>query len=511
MNFAPELIDFYRANPVLAAKYILNVNLCEYQAEMLEGFWFHRNSLWCCSRGAAKTFTAAVGLTLLGILYKGIKIGVTSGSIPQACEIFVKIDEIALNAPLLAQEISEPIHWTEKDGGRVKFKTGSWIQVFPLISRRRGKRLNALFIDEYRECDEKLVKTVAMPMLNIKDTEIDNKVLICSTATYTSNVFYAKVKEFERMIQQKNRDYFMCTFDVNDVKTSGFLDEQKVKNDMATMLPEEIEQEYMAKFTDLNAGFINGAAIRGAEIEYKPKLKGDPDKEYIAGIDNARAEGGDSSFYVVFEINPMGVILVYAKALNGVPFPQQARLLRKLCFDFNIIKMRMDFDMAGKAIQDLLVNDMMDLETGKPLPMIVCVDDFEHTKALQIIENVKFKQQDFVLSMGMDVKRAIQEKSLLFPKNEYQIAMSEEEEMVLPEYDREQLDLHRNIQRAKCELANIKQRPNEAGNSFQFVTDSPKINKKDGGMAIFMGGSAAYEYWKGLSANHGDESIGVVC
>lgn len=509
MTLSEQKLEYYRKNPTIAAKDLLNVKPNWYQRIMIKTAWTVGNTIWLCCRGAAKTFTAAVLMLLKGMLYPKVKMGIVAGSFPQACETFEKINDIYLDSPILREETSGPPK-IGTDEAMLRFKNGSLITAFPLTNKRRGKRLNFLFVDEYGYIDTTLVNKVLRPMLNVKHAFLGkNQMLIASTATYDNTAYAELVRDYTRLIEQGHKDFAICNYDVYDALSGGFLDEQRVENDKLIMLPEEFEMEYLNKFVSTSDGWIKAIDIRAAEVDYKPTKVGEPGREYIIGADIGRAEGGDNSAFAVFEVAPTGIKLVNVTTLNGVKFDEQALVLKQLCRDFNVVRIRMDYDQGGKAVRDALIKTACDPRDGAILNPIVPENDIDTSDARRIIENVNFRNKEKIWSYGLQTKKAIQDKLFTFPTDDKRIVLSADEEDLLPEKDREEIKLYREIQLAKKELTMVKIKPNETGTSFSFVIENPRKNKKDRFTAVILGASAAVDYYKKITETDGDSFVGI--
>ena len=79
----PELIEFYRNNPCIAAYELLGVDLAPIQRVVFEAMWFKPYVLSIASRGFGKTFLSGVLAALLALLYPGYRVGLISASFRQ--------------------------------------------------------------------------------------------------------------------------------------------------------------------------------------------------------------------------------------------------------------------------------------------------------------------------------------------------------------------------------------------------------------------------------------------
>jgi len=79
----PEMIEFYRNNPCIAAYELLGVDLAPVQRIVFEAMWFKPYVLAICSRGMGKTFLSGVLASLLTLLYPGYRVGLIAPSFRQ--------------------------------------------------------------------------------------------------------------------------------------------------------------------------------------------------------------------------------------------------------------------------------------------------------------------------------------------------------------------------------------------------------------------------------------------
>ncbi|MDP4224805.1 MAG: terminase family protein [Bacteroidota bacterium] len=498
MKLSKEKIEWLRQHPCKAAEILLSVKLTWYQRIFLRTAWFTPNVCLVASRGLGKTFCAAVLMLLQCLLYRKMTWAVVAGSYIQSLETFVKIKQIYYDSPLLQQETLGPPK-ESKDSAVLEFRNGSRIEAFPLISRRRGKRFVSAFIDEYREIDEELERTVLQPMLVVQVPGLMSHTCIASTATYMDNSFYTKVKSFEEQVAKGNRDYAVCKFNIYDAMTSPYMNEKVIADAKILMTDDEFKMEYEGTFISLQDGWISGKDVRACEFEFVVEIKGDPLGEYIIGLDNARVF--DNTCITVWKILPgTGIRLVYLKSVNNMKFEEQGLLLRQIVKRFgNVVKIRMDDDQAGHGIADTLSLPAIDPDDGEQLPLIVGIDDYSVEGALRIIEGVKFRNKEIIWTYGLAMKKGIQDLTIQLPKDDYRIVLGENELAKLSDIEREKIELFREISDLKKELTSVGVNAATPGQVPSFYTKNRAKNKKDRFMSALLGSSAALEYYREIS------------
>ena len=97
-------------------------------------------------------------------MYPGSKIIVSSGTLKQANEVLLKIqDDFMLQSPILRSEI-EKCNIGQNDA-TIKFKNGSWIKTRTSTENSRSARANIIIVDEFRMVDEAVLNMVLRKFL----------------------------------------------------------------------------------------------------------------------------------------------------------------------------------------------------------------------------------------------------------------------------------------------------------------------------------------------------------
>ena len=226
----PELIEFYRNNPCIAAYELLGVDLAPVQRIVFEAMWFKPYILSIATRGFGKTFLSGTLSALLALLYPGYRVGLIGPSFRQAKMVFAEIEKLYTNSPILkAATEKRPIRGS--DTCYLKFKSssgynGAFIEALPLGAdgaKIRGSRFYCVIIDEFAQVPSKIIETVLAPMSITKldpmkkvrelerrkalieaglateeDFEEDsiNKMIGTSSGYYKFNHMYKRMKEY---------------------------------------------------------------------------------------------------------------------------------------------------------------------------------------------------------------------------------------------------------------------------------------------------------------------------
>lgn len=502
-RFTAEDIARYRRDPVLACKELLKINLVWYQRICLRSMFKYRFVVLLMARGAGKTFLLGIYLVLYAMLYPGSRCGSMSRTIEQACFPLRKIEEEIYNdeerGAILRQELSRKPSISEKSGCLV-FRNGSIVLASVI---KRGRRFNVVVLDEYAEIDRKRVDTIIKPMLNVKrkigrDTESDNRIIYSSTATYKWNHFYELVCQFRELKKGNSPLHDILEFDIDDALEAGVIDPVMVEEQRRDTPEIVFRMEHYNEFPDETIGFIRHLWLEDAARRepYEVEMFGDPNYEYIMGVDVARVEGGDNFAIAIIKIMPRGKRrLVRIFTANGIPFQQMRDAIRYFMDIYNIVAIYMDSGGGGQAVRDLLTDPVqLSPETGeKLLPVFEAGTkdlrgDQEGLYILRLVDPSPKTNHEIALLF----KKDLQQGDLLFP----QVAVHDLD----PELEHANLE----IKLAKTEISSVQAKP--SGNYFKFELPRGDTKlRKDRWSAVILANYGVEQYLNGDSA----EELGI--
>lgn len=499
-----ERLEFYRKHPTLAARDLLGVRLHWTQRQMLRAAFGSTNCLWLACRSLGKTWLIAVYLCLKCILFPKMRCGVFASCYNQACFTFEKLQQLWDDSPFLQAVTTGPPKVT-KNKAELVFINKSRIEAYAV---KRGARFNQVVIDEYRDLPPEQL-AVIKPYLLAKHVTEKNHMLIASTATYQTNHFYAKYKEFEEQVQKGNPRYALTSFDIDDALSGPFtfIDKDAVESIKEDLLPEEIDQELYCKFTNLRDGFFAGALIKSCELAFKP-IKSCDGYITVLGIDVGRVKGGDNSAFTVCQLIPgEGVRVVHVLTVNGATMDEQRMIIGRLVRDFNISKIVMDNEKLGYALRDSLMKPSLDEETNKVLPPIVLEDDFSVPGALQLIIGQNFANKTEMWERVWDVKKAMQERILYFPEDKYRIMIGKDNPNIDSD-EMELIDMYYEIAALKREMSNMEIKQTETNTAFSLVPGTGAKIKDDRFWSMILSASEAVRMYKESLENNDDSYVG---
>lgn len=90
-----KIIQYWRANPIIALRDLLGITLLDYQALLFQQTWNAKDSVWVMSRNAGKTILASAFPMLVQVLYPEQEIWVVSRTSKAAKKLFSYIERLA--------------------------------------------------------------------------------------------------------------------------------------------------------------------------------------------------------------------------------------------------------------------------------------------------------------------------------------------------------------------------------------------------------------------------------
>ena len=222
INNFKDRISFWRQNPHRFIVDYLGIKLKPFQEIIVYEMNDKEEFVWIAARGLSKSFTTAVFMVAMSILYPGYKVVITSGTKGQAGKVLTeKIEgELMRDYPRIKEEILDVKSGSEPS---IKFKNGSVIISATPNDSARGLRANLVVLDESRMIPSKVVKTIFEEMLQnrmfkLVDESIANgedrfkdyvdvkpKVIHMSSAWFKNNHLWNHYKNiYKRMVKGDN-------------------------------------------------------------------------------------------------------------------------------------------------------------------------------------------------------------------------------------------------------------------------------------------------------------------
>lgn len=416
---------YLRAHPTIAAKLLLNIRLNWIQRLALRGVWTIPFSMLVWGRRNGKTFVGAIISVLLALLYPNQRVVI-------ACPSKRQVDFIFLNEIMMLYNNSDYFKGSVKGKiaitnayNRVVFSNGSVIEGFPVGAeggKIRGAGASFLWIDEYAQMSESIIKMVFKPMLFVEKANTFNRYLITSSAYYRWNHLWDLFQYYKIKQAMEPKKYFVLNFNYNHLLLSKRLpvkfNMDIVQEAKDTTTEGEFAMEWEACFPANIEGFFSSELIDKCTPkppDNKPidiELEGDGKSDYYMGIDVGRAEGGSNFAISIIKLKGKIGKLVNVHTENGATFQVMIELIRKKVIDFNIRKICLDAGGGGLTIKDLLREPWIDYRTNQTLRPIITIDDT--IQGIPILNMVNFTDE-IHNKLHMNLKSEMEHRRLLFP------------------------------------------------------------------------------------------------
>lgn len=384
------LAKFLRYNLDFTSEWVCGVQLAPYQLIALKAFFLRNYSMCIFGRGGAKSFLTALGAFLISVMEPGTKIIICGPVFRVVKNIFGYLEKIQSNpeAKLLRQCLG-PFN---KGNDLYTWKIGdSMIQGIPNNGQKtRGMRANVLFVDEFFQMSEAIVKEVLTPFLvaptDAKERiqirrEEDEKIrqglmkeedrvvfknntrMICtSSASYTFEYLYRLYEEWTEKIYE-NKEVGNATYFIQQVSWEAIPDYLVSKEviEEAKGLDENspgFRREYMAHFVDDSAGYFSAKKMAALTVKDCDNphvlIRGEPDKKYVLSIDPnlSNSPTGDYFAMAVLEIDMATekAVLVHNFGFAGKDLSDFIKYFYYLIKAFNIVLICLD-NADGKFIE----------------------------------------------------------------------------------------------------------------------------------------------------------------
>lgn len=370
------LAKFLRYNLDFSAEWVAGVQLAPYQLIALKAF-FLRNYVMCIfGRGGAKSFLTALGAFLISIFEPGTNIIICGPVFRVVKNIFGYLEKIQSNpdAILLKQCLGK----YNKGNDLYTWQIGnSMIRGIPNNGQKtRGMRANVLFVDEFFQMSEQIVKEVLTPFLVVPTNAGDrikirrqedemirkglmkeeervvfgNKTrMICtSSASYTFEYLYRLYLDWTKKIYSEE-NVGEATYFIQQVSWEA-VPEYLISKELIEEAQGQDEnnpgfrREYKAHFVDDSAGYFSAQKMAKLTVEDGKRpttlIRGEPDKKYILSIDPnlSNSPTGDYFAMAVLEVDEKNenAILVHNYGEAGEDLNEFIKYFYYLIHAFNI-------------------------------------------------------------------------------------------------------------------------------------------------------------------------------
>lgn len=402
---------YYRNNPQRYISEVLGITLKLFQKILLWCMMHYNFTMYLAARGQGKTYLTALFCCVRCILFPGTKIVVSSGTLKQANEVLLKIqDDFMKQSSMLRSEI-EKCSIGQNDAS-IYFKNGSWIKTRTSSENSRSARANCIIVDEFRMVDETVLNTVLrkfltsprqpkyLNKLEYKHLQERNKEIYMSSAYFKSSWAYKKAQSYTLNFFDDKKKYMIVGLPYQVSIKEGLLSREQVEDEMSELDYNELVQQM--EMECLWFGDTDGSLFKFDELASRRKLK----KAYmplsfyndkiqvpkimvtekrilsldVALMQSTKKKKNDAAALFIndlIQINDTSYQsnFVYGETFEGLTTDDMGIILMRYFYKYNCTDIVLDTNGIGLGVYDFIIKDQYDQETGETYKALTCIND----------------------------------------------------------------------------------------------------------------------------------------
>lgn len=367
-----------------------------------------------------KTFLVALFCVVRCILYPGTKVIVVAGTLKQANETLLKVqDEFMKWSPFVRSEIVKCSIGVQDS--TIEFANGSWIRTRPSNDNARSVHANLIICDEFRMILERIVDTVIRRFLasprhpkyldkpeyaHLKER---NKEIYMSSAYFKSSWAYKKVQGYTLNLFDDKRKYFVCGLPYQiSIREGLYLrsqaeDEMSEANFNQTLWDMEMgclwfgdDGDSLFKYEDLThcrkilhpllplkyynqnnpvpSVLNNGRRILSVDVALMASTKRKKNDATAIFI-NDLVQQDDVTYQSNF---------CYGETMEGKTTDEVGLVVMRYFYRYKCTDLVMDTGGVGMGVYDFVIKDQYDPETGKMYKALTCLNNEEMAKRCKV-------------------------------------------------------------------------------------------------------------------------------
>lgn len=402
---------YYRNNPHRYVIDVLGLSLKWFQQILLWCMMHYNFVMYLAARGQGKTYLTALFCCVRCILFPGTKIVVSSGTLKQANEVLLKIqDDFMKQSSILRSEI-EKCNIGQNDAS-IYFKNGSWIKTRTSSENSRSARANCIVVDEFRMVDETVINTVLRKFLTsprqpkylrkheYAHLQERNKEIYMSSAYFKSSWAYKKAQSYTLNFFDDTKKYFICGLPYQVSIREGLLSRSQLEDEMSEADYNELVQQM--EMECLWFGDTDGSLFKFDELTARRRLrKAFPPLSFcndkitipkltatgkrILSIDVAlmkstkKKKNDASAIYIndLIQVNDTAYQsnFVYGETFEGLKTDELGMIVMKYFYEYQCTDLVLDTNGIGLGVYDFITKDQICQENGKRYKAMTCIND----------------------------------------------------------------------------------------------------------------------------------------
>lgn len=402
---------YYRANPQRFVSEVLGITLKLFQKILLWCMMHFNFTMYLAARGQGKTYLTALFCCVRCILFPGTKIVVSSGTLKQANEVLLKIqDDFMKQSSILRSEI-EKCNIGQNDAS-IYFKNGSWIKTRTSSENSRSARANIIIVDEFRMVDETVLNTVLRKFLTsprqpkylnkpeYKHLQERNKEIYMSSAYFKSSWAYKKAQSYTLNFFDDKKKYMIVGLPYQVSIKEGLLSKEQVEDEMSELDYNELVQQM--EMECLWFGDTDGNLFKFDDLSVRRKLKRAymPLSFYndkiqipkvlvtekrilsidVALMQSTKKKKNDASAIFIndlIQVNDTAYQsnFIYGETFEGLKTDDLGIIVMRYFYKYKCTDLVLDTNGIGLGVYDFIIKDQYDQETGETYKALTCIND----------------------------------------------------------------------------------------------------------------------------------------
>lgn len=402
---------YYRNNPHRYVIDVLGLSLKWFQQILLWCMMHYNFVMYLAARGQGKTYLTALFCCVRCILFPGTKIVVSSGTLKQANEVLLKIqDDFMKQSSILRSEI-EKCNIGQNDAS-IYFKNGSWIKTRTSSENSRSARANCIVVDEFRMVDETVINTVLRKFLTsprqpkylqkpeYAHMQERNKEIYMSSAYFKSSWAYRKAQSYTLNFFDDTKKYFICGLPYQVSVREGLLSRSQLEDEMSEADYNELVQQM--EMECLWFGDTDGSLFKFDELTARRRLrKAFPPLSFcndkitipkltttgkrilsidVALMKSTKKKKNDASAIFIndlIQVNDTAYQsnFVYGETFEGLKTDELGMIVMKYFYEYQCTDLVLDTNGIGLGVYDFITKDQICQENGKRYQAMTCIND----------------------------------------------------------------------------------------------------------------------------------------
>ena len=411
---------YYRNNPHRYVIDVLGLSLKWFQQILLWCMMHYNFVMYLAARGQGKTYLTALFCCVRCILFPGTKIVVSSGTLKQANEVLLKIqDDFMKQSPILRSEI-EKCNIGQNDAS-IYFKNGSWIKTRTSSENSRSARANCIVVDEFRMVDETVINTVLRKFLTsprqpkylqkpeYAHLQERNKEIYMSSAYFKSSWAYRKAQSYTLNFFDDSKKYFICGLPYQVSVREGLLSRSQLEDEMSEADYNELVQQM--EMECLWFGDTDGSLFKFDELTARRRLrKAFPPLSFcndriiipkltstgkrilsidVALMQSTKKKKNDASAIFIndlIQVNDTAYQsnFVYGETFEGLKTDELGMIVMKYFYEYQCTDLVLDTNGIGLGVYDFITKDQICQENGKRYKAMTCINDKEMAERCKV-------------------------------------------------------------------------------------------------------------------------------